>query len=57
MIAGFALDRPEHARLLAARRMFAFFWLALSLRTNQVPPPTVDPSAQLDRVRTLLAGS
>lgn len=57
LVAGFGLDPREHARLLAARHMFAFFWLALSLRAGQVPPPTVEPSAQLERVRTLLEGS
>jgi thiamine kinase-like enzyme len=50
-------DLVEHARLLAARRMFAFFWLALCLRAGQIPPPTVEPSAQLQRMRTLLTGS
>ena len=55
LVAGFALDRRERARHLAARRLFAFFWLALSLRDGHDPPSTVEPSAQLERVLTLLS--
>jgi thiamine kinase-like enzyme len=57
LVSGFGLDRREHARLLAARRMFAFFWLALALRADQVQPSTMEPSAQLQRVRMVLAES
>ncbi|HEX8861446.1 MAG TPA: phosphotransferase [Actinomycetes bacterium] len=55
LVGRFELDPREHARLLAARRLLAFFWLALSLRDGQDPPSTVDPSVQLQRVLTLLS--
>ncbi len=57
LIGRFELDPREHARHLAARRLLAFFWLALSLREGHDSPSTVDPSAQLRRVQMLRSGT